>query len=108
MACGVHRRLFVVLMLGPASLVVQIYISAAPFFKHEVAGDCAQNPSQESGIRDRSIFELECIFKLLYTVPKISSISYPYQCLFVPSAQKRMGREKIISSIDSNGNFKLL
>ena len=30
-----------------------------------------------------------------YTVPKILSISYPYQCLFAPSAQKGMGREKI-------------
>ena len=44
----------------------------------------------------RSIFEPTCIFSLLYTVPKISSISYPYQCLFAPSAQKGMGREKIL------------
>ena len=42
----------------------------------------------------RSIFDPTCIFSLLYTVPKISSISYPYQCLFAPSAQKGMGREK--------------
>ena len=35
-----------------------------------------------------------CIFSLLYTVPKISSISYPYQCLLAPSAQ-RHGTGKI-------------
>ena len=43
----------------------------------------------------RSISEPTCIFSLPYTVLKISSISYPYQCLFVPSAQEGMGREKI-------------
>ena len=43
----------------------------------------------------RSIFEPTCIYSQPYTVLKISSISYPYQCLFVPSAPKGMGREKI-------------
>ena len=43
----------------------------------------------------RSILEPTCNFSLLYTVNKISSNSYPYQCLFVPSAPKGMGREKI-------------
>ena len=43
----------------------------------------------------RSILEPTCNFSLLYTVIKISSISYPYQCLFAHSAQKGMGREKI-------------
>ena len=42
-----------------------------------------------------SIFEPTCIFSLLYTVSKVSSISYPYQCLFAPSVQKGMGREKL-------------
>ena len=42
----------------------------------------------------RSILEPMCNFSLLYTVLKISSISYPYQCHFAPSAQKGMGREK--------------
>ena len=44
----------------------------------------------------RLIFEPTCIFSLLYIVPKISSISDPYQRVFVPSAQKgmAMGREK--------------
>ena len=41
-----------------------------------------------------SILEPTCIFSLLYTAIKISSISYPYQCLFAPSVQKGMGREK--------------
>ena len=49
----------------------------------------------------RSISKPTCIFSLLYTVIEISSISYPYQCLFAPLAQKGMGREKIIA-------FKLL
>ena len=39
--------------------------------------------------------EPTCIFSLLYTPLKISLISCPYQCLFVPLAQKGMGREKI-------------
>ena len=34
----------------------------------------------------RSISEPTCYFGLLYTVFKISSISYPYQCLFAPKA----------------------
>ena len=37
----------------------------------------------------RSNFEPTYTFSLLYTVTKISSISYPYQCLFAPSAQKK-------------------
>ena len=40
-------------------------------------------------------FEPTCISSLQYSVLKISSISYPYQCLFVPSTPKGMGREKI-------------
>ena len=50
-------------------------------------GECAQI--------FRSIFEPTCIYSLLYTVLKISLISYPYRCLFEPSAQKGIGREKI-------------
>ena len=41
----------------------------------------------------RSILEPTCIFSLLYTVLKISSISYPYQCLFAFGA-KRNGTGK--------------
>ena len=44
-----------------------------------------------------STSEPTCIFSLLYTVLKISPISYPYRCFFVPSAQKIMGREKILN-----------
>ena len=50
----------------------------------------------------RSIFEPTCISSLQYTVLKISSISYPYQCLFVPSAPKGMGREKILKAPNNN------
>ena len=51
-------------------------------------------------------YEPSFIFSLLYTVPKISSISYPYQCLVAPSAQKGLGREKIpcILHPDKNSN----
>ena len=47
----------------------------------------------------RSISEPTCISSLQYSVLKISSISYPYQCLFVPSAQEGMGREKMSHTI---------
>ena len=51
----------------------------------------------------RSIFEPTYIFSLIYTVPKIWSISYPYQCLFAPSAQEGMRQEKNLTVL-SQGN----
>jgi hypothetical protein len=47
----------------------------------------------------RSIFELMCIFSLINSVPKISSIVNPLQCLFAPSVQKGIKREKMNSWI---------
>ena len=38
-------------------------------------------------------------FSLLYSVPEISSISCPYQCLFAPSTQKRHGMGKHFGSL---------
>ena len=53
----------------------------------------------------RSILEPTCNFGLLYTVFKISSISYPYQCLFAPSAQKAWDGKKLhFIFVDRVGN----
>ena len=40
--------------------------------------------------------------------PQISSISYPYQFLFVPSAQNGMGREKIKRTLKHGGKHDLV
>ena len=45
-----------------------------------------------------SVVKLDLIFTHPIDHHQISSISYPYQCLFAPSAQKGMGLEKICRS----------
>ena len=42
----------------------------------------------------KSIVKLDPIYTHPIDHHQISSISYPYQCLFTPSVQKSMGREK--------------
>ncbi len=41
------------------------------------------------------VLQVTCILQPTISHPQTMPLANPYQCLFVPSAQKGMGREKI-------------